>query len=199
MTESLVLEDVGVQGATGWLARNLNFGLLPGQVLAVVSPQSADSLRGLLAIVGALPPDEGKVVNTTGSPAVGWLPTGPGLTPGVTVIDHMMDAASVRKPSIGVAELHERLRQVGLDVEARRRVETLDHSEKVRLGLAMALVRQVGVVAVPELDSGLPAELTAQLWNLIFSLAGTGMVVVVGCATPDPRCHLALELWRYGS
>ena len=115
------------------------------------------------------------------------------------MIDHMMDAASVRKPSIGVAELHERLRQVGLDVEARRRVETLDHSEKVRLGLAMALVRQVGVVAVPELDSGLPAELTAQLWNLIFSLAGTGMVVVVGCATPDPRCHLALELWRYGS
>ena len=54
MTESLVLEDVGVQGATGWLARNLTFGLLPGQVLAVVSPQSADSLRGLLAIVGSL-------------------------------------------------------------------------------------------------------------------------------------------------
>jgi ABC-type multidrug transport system ATPase subunit len=199
MTESLVLEDVGVKGATGWLARNLTFGLLPGQVLAVVSPQSADALRGLLAIVGALPCDEGKVLNAAGRPGVGWLPTGPGLTPGVTVIDHMRDAASVRKPSIGEAQLHERLRQVGLDGEARRTVETLDHSEKVRLGLALALLHQVGVVAVPELDSGLPADLATQLWNLIFSLAGTGMVVVVGCATPDPRCHLALELWRYGA
>lgn len=199
MTESLLLEAVGVKGETGWLARNLTLGLLPGHVLAVVGPQSADTLRGLLMIVGALPPDEGKVVNTTGMPAVGWIPTGPGLTPGVTVIDHMLDAASVRKPTIGTAELHDRLRQVGLDVEARRRVETLDHSEKVRLGLAMALVRQVGVVAIPDLDSGLPAELVSQLWSLVFSLAGTGMVVVVGCATPDPRCHLALELWRFGS
>ncbi len=198
MDDALVVADVGVIGPTGWLTRNLSFSLSPGQVLAIVSTASSATTRAVLAIGGVIKPDEG-VTETTQPPGVGWIPGSGSPSPDQRVSDAMAEAAaggSELRTKEGVAA---RLHQVGLLEEADRRVAELDRSERVRLGLAMALVSHVGVVVLPELDSGLPAPDRKLLWNLVMSLAGTGVAVVVGCAEADPRASMVLDLWRESS
>lgn len=198
MDDALVVADVGVMGPNGWLTRNLSFSLLPGQVLAVVAAASPASIRALLAIAGAVEADEG-LTETAQPPGVGWIPRGPSDLAGLTVGTCLAEAAAGGTSLRSRDELAARLHQVGLAEESRRPVADLDQSERVRLGLAMALVSPVGVVVVPELDAGL-SDVDAQLlWNLVFSLAGTGVAVVVGCAKADPRASMVLDLWRESS
>ncbi len=198
MDDALVVADVGVLGPTGWLTRNLSFSLRPGQVLAVVSAASAAATRAVLAIGGAITPDEG-VTETTRPPGVGWIPESGSPSPDQRLSDAMAEAAAGGSELRTKEGVNARLHQVGLLEEADRRVAELDRSERVRLGLAMALVSQVGVVVLPELDAGLPAPDRQLLWNLVMSLAGTGIAVVVGCTEADPRASMVLDLWRESS
>ncbi|MEU6781883.1 ATP-binding cassette domain-containing protein [Nonomuraea angiospora] len=83
------------------------------------------------------------------------------------------------------------LERVGLAGQERTLVRELDREQRVRLGLALALLDEPEVIVADNVDAGLPADRQQALWSLLRSLDRT---VVASCVTPPARCDQLVEL-----
>ncbi|MEV6041010.1 ATP-binding cassette domain-containing protein [Nonomuraea sp. NPDC052116] len=83
------------------------------------------------------------------------------------------------------------LERVGLAGRERALVRELDREQRVRLGLALALLDEPEVIVADNVDAGLPADRQQALWNLLRSLDRT---VVASCVTPPARFDQLVEL-----
>jgi ABC-type multidrug transport system ATPase subunit len=73
------------------------------------------------------------------------------------------------------------LARVGLEQSGRVRVRDLDAEQRVRLGIALALVRDIRVLVVDDLDRELDSEQRVRILGLLRELAAEGLAVVVAC------------------
>jgi len=73
------------------------------------------------------------------------------------------------------------LARVGLDAAANVQVKRLDAEQRMRLGIALALVRDIRVLVVDDLDRDLDAEERARVLALLRELAEDGLTVVFAC------------------
>lgn len=73
------------------------------------------------------------------------------------------------------------LARVGLDAAAALPVRALDAEQRVRLGIALALVRDISVLVVDDLDSDLDEVERARVLELLRGLADEGLAVVYAC------------------
>lgn len=77
------------------------------------------------------------------------------------------------------------LARVGLDAAADMQVKHLDAEQRVRLGVALAIVRDVRVVVVDELDRDLNRGGSARIIALLRELADSGLTIVFACVDSE--------------
>jgi ABC-type multidrug transport system ATPase subunit len=172
----------------------------------VFSAVSFEAERGsLVAILGPAGSGRTALLLTLSGRMRGW--TGRALVRGIDAAHHpsrvrrevglgliagINDLAQALTPAQHVAEQHafisrrERsagdvLARTALDSVADVQVKYLDAEQRIRLGIALALVRDVSVLVVDDLDATLDAEERARVLQLLRALSTDGLTVVFAC------------------
>ena len=81
------------------------------------------------------------------------------------------------------------LARVGLDAAADLQVKCLDAEQRARLGIALALVRDVRVLVVDDVDRDLNHEERLRVLGLLRDLADDGLTVLFGCVDDTTAAH----------
>ena len=86
--------------------------------------------------------------------------------------------------------------RVGLDAVGNRQVKQLDAEQRIRLGIALALVRDVRVIVVDDLDRDLNREERTRIVTLLRDLAADGITVVYACVddTTAANANVIVEI-----
>jgi ABC-type multidrug transport system ATPase subunit len=120
---------------------------------------------------------------------------GMGVMPGVN------DLAEALTPAQHVTEAHvfvprakrsgyrDVLAEVGLDAAANMQVKRLDAEQRIRLGIALAIVRDVRVIVVDDLDRDLNQEERTRVLALLRQLADGGLTVLFACIDEATAKH----------
>lgn len=88
------------------------------------------------------------------------------------------------------------LARVGLDAAANMQVKQLDAEQRSRLGIALALVRDVRVIVVDDLDRDLNREERTRIVTLLRDLAAEGLTVIFACVddTTAANADIVIEI-----
>jgi ABC-type phosphate/phosphonate transport system ATPase subunit len=197
------LLGVGVPGGGGqWLLRGVCARLDRGLLSAVVARNPAQSTALLDAMTGRLIPREGRVwvnrqplmretagrvratdADVGGTTAVGQHRAGVGYT---LVAGGLSLASLLRFPRRRQREVAlGALERVGLARRARQPMLALTPAERVRVGLAHALVRPATAVVLRDIDSTVGPDDVGPLLHLARALArAERMMVVTSLASP---------------
>ncbi|GLX04523.1 ATP-binding cassette domain-containing protein [Microbispora sp. NBRC 16548] len=202
--------ELGVRGGHGWVYRHVSLHAAPGTLTVVTGEAGSGRTSLLLTLAGRMKPTEGTLT-------VGGLATphrirqiaALGLFTEVNPFD---DALTVRE------HLQERLRphgflwrrrhpdaarsalaRAGLDPDElphgdRTLTRELTRDQAVRLGVALALLDQPGLLLVDDADTGIPACRRHELWDILRGLADQGLTVVAACTDAEEATGAATTL-----
>jgi ATP-binding cassette subfamily C exporter for protease/lipase len=176
------------------ILKGVNFGLLPGECLAVIGPSASGKTTLARLLVGLWPAVSGKVrldgadVHTWNKaelgPHVGYLPQGVELFEG-TVAENIarfgaVDLKSVRAAAqaVGLLEFIEALPE-GFDTSVGRDGAVLSGGQRQRVALARALYGDPAFVVLDEPNSSLDEAGDAALTKALLGLKARGATVVV--------------------
>jgi len=168
----------------------LDLAIQRGEVFGLLGPNGAGKTTTILMILGLTEPTSGSITTVGYDPLrqplevkrrVGYLPDQVGF------YDHMSGRENLRfigrlgglpagevERSIDAA-----LARVHLTDVANRRVGTYSRGMRQRLGIAEILMRKVEVAILDEPTSGLDPQTTREFLDLIRSLKGEGMTIVL--------------------
>ena len=163
----------------------LSFDVRPGVVTGFLGPNGSGKSTTMRLMLGLDAADQGSVriggrrYRDLGWPLheVGALLEAKAVHPGRTVRAHL--AALAASNGIAAGRVEEVLATVGLQGAAGRRAGTLSLGMAQRLGIAVALLGDPGVLLFDEPVNGLDPEGIRWIRNLMKSLAAQGRVVFV--------------------
>jgi ABC-2 type transport system ATP-binding protein len=164
---------------------NLSFEIHPGQVTGFLGPNGAGKSTTMRMIMGLDHPKSG-TVTVNGRPyhslpwplrEVGALLEASAIHPGRSAYNHLLTMAQTN--AIPKARVNEVLELVGLSHVARRRVGKFSLGMGQRLGIAVALLGDPGVMLFDEPVNGLDPEGIRWVRNLLRSFAAEGRTVFV--------------------
>ena len=170
--------------------RGVDLDAPPGQITALVGPNGAGKTTLLLILATLLAPDSGEVRVAGADPVrdpdavrarMGWSPDVFGLYEALTTREYLEFAAAayrLPKPRRRTRAV-ELLGQAGLEPQADRPVHELSRGQKQRLGLARAMVHEPSVLLLDEPAAGLDPRARVELRDLLRSVAGLGVTVLV--------------------
>ncbi len=161
-----------------------------GDVFGLLGPNGAGKTTTILMILGLTEPTSGSIVTAGYNPLrqplevkrrVGYLPDSVGF------YDHMSGRDNLRftarlggLPQDEIEQsIKSALERVRLMEAADRPVKTYSRGMRQRLGIAEILMRKVEVAILDEPTSGLDPQTTREFLDLIRSLKGEGMTVVL--------------------
>lgn len=183
----------------------LDLVLRAGEVTGVLGPSGCGKTTLLRSIVGAQAGVLGEV-RVLGQPAgsralrarVAYATQAASVYDDLTVLQNLRFFARALGAPRGDAERVMAL--VGLDGEAKQRVEALSGGQRNRVSLAAALLGAPEVIVLDEPTVGLDPVLRAELWELFERLAAGGAALIVSSHVMDEalRCD-RLILLREGS
>jgi ABC-2 type transport system ATP-binding protein len=196
-------ENVVYDYPSGRALRGVSFVVRAGAVLALVGPNGAGKSTLMRCIAALDAPTEGTVtvqgVDTQDDPraihaSLGYLPDIYGLYDGLSVRRCLIYAARSRGVSVAdaPAAAEAAAARVGLGDRMESLAGHLSRGLRQRLGIAQSLVHRPRVLLLDEPASGLDPEARASLSEMIRSLAGDGMTLVVSS-------HILSELEDYCS
>ena len=161
-----------------------------GEILGVLGPNGAGKTTTILMLLGLTEPSGGSIVVDGFDPMraplevkrrVGYLPDSVGFYDSLTARENLRYTARLagldRKQTD--ANIARALRRVGLDAVADRRVRTLSHGMRQRLGLAEVLMKGVEVAVLDEPTSGLDPQASFDLLDIIRSFKVDGTAVLL--------------------
>ncbi|WP_182906222.1 ATP-binding cassette domain-containing protein [Microbispora sp. H13382] len=206
----VVARELGVRGGHGWVYRHISLHAAPGTLTVVTGEAGSGRTSLLLTLAGRMKPTEGTLTvgGLVAPRRIGQVAT-LGLFPQVNPFD---DALSVRE------HLRERLRphgflwrrrhpdaarsalaHAGLDPGAlphgdRTLARELTRDQAVRLGVALALLDQPGLLLVDDAGTGIPAGRRHALWDTLRGLADEGLTVVAACTDTEEAAGVATTL-----
>ena len=168
----------------------LDLAIEMGEVFGLLGPNGAGKTTTILMILGLTEPTSGSIATVGFDPLrqplevkrrVGYLPDSVGF------YDHMSGRDNLRftarlggLPSARIEEsIAAALARVHLAEAADRPVGTYSRGMRQRLGIAEILMRKVEVAILDEPTSGLDPQTTREFLDLIRSLKGEGMTVVL--------------------
>ncbi|NUR90169.1 MAG: ATP-binding cassette domain-containing protein [Nonomuraea sp.] len=162
-----------------------------GTLTAVAGPTGSGRTSLLLTLAGRMKPTGGtlSVAGHTRPRAIRRAAS-LALVDGVTDLDRSLTIAEHlrerrRKPYAKA------VKAAGLDADARTHVRDLDREQRVRLGLAMALLDDPAVIVADNVDAGLPDDSRDRLWDTLRELTAQGITVAASCVqAPDRYDHL---------
>ncbi len=157
----------------------------PGFVTGFLGPNGAGKTTTMRITLGLATPTSGAVLldgrryGQIARPlfAVGALLDATRVETGRTAIDHVRWLA--RSHRIGEARVRHLLEQVGLGGVARKRIETFSLGMKQRLGIAVALLGDPGILVLDEPINGLDPDGVRWLRELLRGFAREGRTVLV--------------------
>ncbi|MEV4889103.1 ATP-binding cassette domain-containing protein [Nonomuraea sp. NPDC055795] len=163
----------------------LTFAVKPGQVTGFLGPNGAGKSSTMRAVVGLEAPHagialvDGRPYGMTGRPLeqVGALLDASAVHGGRTARAHV--ACVARSNGIGARRVEEVLELVGLAGVAGRRVGGFSLGMRQRLGIAVALLGDPGVLMFDEPVNGLDPEGIRWIRGVLRTLAGEGRTVLV--------------------
>ena len=157
-----------------------------GAVTAVVGGDGAGKTTLLRVLAGGTRPDLG-VVRRPDSSRIGFVPTGSGFYPDLTVAENLRFSAT----AYGVRgedyrrKSTEMLRHVGLDSFTGRLAGDLSGGQKQKLALAMATLHGPELLVLDEPTTGIDPVSRAEIWRIIARFAAGGATIVVATSYLD--------------
>lgn len=179
----LAVRDLGRKFGPRWVLRHIAFVLEPGEVLVVRGRNGAGKSTLLRLLAGLLSPSEGSVALPPGPQrtAVGYAGLDLALYPGLTALEHLQFATTMRQIEDSSDLL---LDQVGLANAADRPVGQFSSGMRARLKLALALQASPPVLLLDEPTASLDEEGRVIVDAVVDRQRARGVVVV---ATNDPN------------
>jgi len=196
-------ENVVYDYPSGRALRGVSFVVRPGAVLALVGPNGAGKSTLMRCIAALDAPTQGVItvqgIDTQADPrtihaSLGYLPDIYGLYDRLSVRQCLLYAARSRglAAADAPAATETAAARVGLSDRMESLAGHLSRGLRQRLGIAQSLVHRPRVLLLDEPASGLDPEARASLSELIRSLAGDGMTLIVSS-------HILSELEDYCS
>jgi branched-chain amino acid transport system ATP-binding protein len=172
--------------------RDLSLEMARGEVLGLIGPNGAGKTTAFNLISGFLAPDAGRV-RFDGHPLAGLKPhaichLGLARTfqiarpfPHLSVLDNVRVGALARRPRMGEARAKARavIERVGLGAKADQAAAGLTLAERKRLELARALATEPALLLLDEVMAGLNPTETAAIVDLIKSINGSGVSILL--------------------
>jgi ABC-2 type transport system ATP-binding protein len=169
---------------------HLDLAIETGEVFGLLGPNGAGKTTTILMALGLTEPTSGSILTAGFDPLrqplevkrrVGYLPDAVGFYDHMTGRDNLRFTARLGglardeiEPAIAKA-----LERVHLAEFADRPVKTYSRGMRQRLGIAEILMRRVEVAILDEPTSGLDPQTTREFLDLIRSLKGEGMTVLL--------------------
>ncbi|WP_449065103.1 ATP-binding cassette domain-containing protein [Planomonospora algeriensis] len=190
---------LSLEGGHGPVYRDVDFDA-PASSLTALAGQAGSGRTGLLlTLAGRMRPTAG-VLTVAGHTrpreirrvaALGLVDGVNDLEGSLTVREHVHEQSrgllwNARSAGRAAAALE----RAGLDLspDDRTLVRELGREQRVRLGVALALLDEPGLLVLDNVDAGLPADRCDALWETLRDLAARGLTVVASCTeSPLPR------------
>jgi ABC-2 type transport system ATP-binding protein len=168
----------------------LTFEMPEKSIVALCGPSGSGATAALLCLSGRMRPTAGRArvcgldVRTKAS-RVRSL-TGLGIVRGVNDLDEALTCEDhvAERRLFTPSPPDDVLARVGLSHFARRRVRSLSAEQRMRLGIALALVGSPHLIAIDDLDRELTAEQAARVSELLREVADDGVAALVACLDP---------------
>ncbi len=168
---------------------DMSFAVSQGEVLGFLGPNGAGKTTTMRMVAGYLPPSAGTVriagIDVQEQPSeikrqLGYLPEGAPLYGEMTVVALLDFVASVRGMDSATRRRRtdyviERLR---IETVLYQQVETLSKGFKRRVGLALAILHDPGVLVLDEPTDGLDPNQKHEVRELIKAMADTKAIVI---------------------
>ncbi|WP_196279769.1 ATP-binding cassette domain-containing protein [Catellatospora paridis] len=170
-------EGLGLRTRRGWVFRDLDLAVHPGELVTLTGPAGGGRTSALLALGGRFRTSHGTLRNP-GRTAFGLVPGVNEPEPALTVAEHVGE----RLRLLGLARpWHRRSRHALLAGESDDLVRDLSPLDRHRLMIKLALLEDPDVLLIDDIDVGLtPAETQ----TLLSDLDATGRAVIAVCRDP---------------
>jgi ABC-2 type transport system ATP-binding protein len=181
MEASMVVtaEGLGLRTRRGWVFRDVDLSVEPGELLALTGPAGSGRTSLLLALAGHFRTTDG-TLRRSGAVGVGYVAGLVEPEPGLTAAEHarerqiMLGRRRDPRPTLPVPE-----RMLGRD---------LSPYQRQRLMLRLAGIGDPALVVADDVDTGLSGDEREWLWHAFEDLAEQGRAVVVTCREPAGKC-----------
>ncbi len=192
---------LGVRTGRGWVFRDVDLDVAPGELVALTGDAGSGRTSLLLALGGYFKTTHGTLTRS-GRAALAYVPRVTDPEPNLTVAEHLEERLILsggswwRRPKRRRATAIDRLQvyfespsTLGRDLTA---------LERHLLGLAQARVDDPDLILVDDTDPGLSTVEHKRLWAELRALTGNGTAVVAACrdATEDADSVITLEKLR---
>ena len=168
----------------------LDLSIGKGEVFGLLGPNGAGKTTTILMILGLTEPTSGSISTAGFDPLrqplevkrrAGYLPDTVGFYDHMTGRDNLRFTARLGGLARGEIErtINEAFERVHLTNWADQPVKTYSRGMRQRLGIAEILMRRVEIAILDEPTSGLDPQTTREFLDLIRSLKGEGMTVVL--------------------
>jgi ABC-2 type transport system ATP-binding protein len=180
--------------------RDLSFTVRPGVVTGFLGPNGAGKSTTMRMLIGLDRPDAGRAT-VNGKPygelrrplrEVGAMLEAKSFHPGRSARAHLRSLAASN--DISGARVEEVLRLVGLESVGRRRAGKFSLGMAQRLGIAVVLLGDPGVVILDEPVNGLDPDGIRWIRGLLRSLAAEGRTVLISSHLISEVAQTAAEL-----
>ena len=183
----ITVENISKSYGAVHAAADITFDVRDGQVTTLLGLNGSGKSTTLRAIAGTLRPDQGRTTVDGADPArhrnealgrIGVFPDHFGLYPRLTVREHLEHVARLRgltNPQPAIELVSE---QVDLGDILDRRTEGFSDGQRMRTGLALALVHQPQNIVLDEPTRGLDVQGVRRLRKLLLALRAGGRAVL---------------------
>ena len=170
-----LLKRYGSQTAVNTISFKIN----KGEIVGFLGPNGAGKSTTMKMITGYLDADAGSAVvcniDVKENPLsikqkIGYLPESNALYTEMYVREYLDFVANVHKMEHRKLNIEKVIQQVGLQVEAHKKISELSKGYKQRVGLAAALIHNPEVLILDEPTSGLDPNQIIEIRNLIKEL-----------------------------
>ncbi|MGV9775436.1 ATP-binding cassette domain-containing protein [Streptosporangium sp. NPDC003464] len=187
---------LSLKGEHGWVYRDVGLAAEPGSLTAVTGQAGSGRTSLLLTLAGRMRPTDGTLtVGRYGKPRAIRRVAALGLVDGVndlekalTVREHLHE----RSPGMFWGRRQESraataLALAGLELSPgdRTLIRDLGREERVRLGIALALLDTPGLLILDNVDTGLAQDRQEALWATLGELGALGLTVVAACTESE--------------
>ncbi|MEV4242403.1 ATP-binding cassette domain-containing protein [Streptosporangium canum] len=198
MFHGVAVHAVGLslEGEHGWVYRDVGVAAEPGSLTVVAGQAGSGRTSLLLTLAGRMRPSEGTLtVGRYGRPRAIRRVAALGLVDGVndlekalTVHEHLHE----RSPGMFWGRRQESragtaLTLAGLELSPgdRTLIRDLSREERVRLGIALALLDAPGLLVLDNVDTGLAQDRQEALWATLGELGERGLTVFAACTESE--------------
>lgn len=166
---------------------DISFTLTKEEITAFIGINGAGKSTTLNIITGAIPSDKGKVFIKGIDPAenpvaakknIGYLPENNPLYEDMYVKEYLGYAASFYLPRNSVEDkVSEMIEMMNLENEYKKKIHSLSHGNKQRVGIAQALIHEPDVLILDEPSNGLDPVQQIKINNLIKELGKSHIIL----------------------